>query len=101
MKKELVISVSGEQISIAILEDNNLVEFHKDSSKHTYAVGNIYLGRVKKLLPGLNAAFIDIGYEKGAFILYHDLGGHFLTFYRPLPFILEIVIPKMMNFLYC
>ena len=47
MKKELVISVSGEQISIAILEDNNLVEFHKDSSKHTYAVGNIYLGRVK------------------------------------------------------
>ena len=64
MKKELVISTSGEQISIAILEDNNLVEFHKDSSKHTYTVGNIYLGRVKKLLPGLNAAFIDIGYEK-------------------------------------
>lgn len=80
MKKELVISVDGDQISIAILEDNNLVEFHKDSSKHTYAVGNIYLGRVKKLLPGLNAAFIDIGYEKEAFIHYHDLGSQFITF---------------------
>ena len=80
MKKELVISTSGEQISIAILEDNNLVEFHKDSSKHTYTVGNIYLGRVKKLLPGLNAAFIDIGYEKEAFIHYHDLGSQFRTF---------------------
>ena len=80
MTKELVINAQKDQIAIALLEDKSLVELHKDSLQHSFVVGNIYLGRVKKLMPGLNAAFIDIGSEKEAFIHYHDLGQQFLTF---------------------
>ena len=80
MQKELVINAQNDQISIALLEDKNLVELNKDTLQHSFVVGNIYLGRVKKLMPGLNAAFIDIGSEKEAFIHYHDLGQQFLTF---------------------
>jgi ribonuclease G len=77
--KELVIDAKKDQIAIALLEDKNLVELHKDTLTHSFAVGNIYLGRVKKIMPGLNAAFVDIGSEKEAFIHYHDLGQQFLT----------------------
>lgn len=79
MTKELVISAQTDQISLALLEDRNLVELHRDTLQHSFSVGNIYLGRVKKILPGLNAAFIDIGHSKEAFIHYHDLGVQFLT----------------------
>ena len=61
MQKELVINAQNDQISIALLEDKSLVELNKDTLQHSFVVGNIYLGRVKKLMPGLNAAFIDIG----------------------------------------
>ena len=74
MTKELVINAQKDQIAIALLEDKSLVELHKDSLQHSFVVGNIYLGRVKKLMPGLNAAFVDVGYEKGAFLHYQDLG---------------------------
>ena len=80
MQKELVINAQNDQIAIALLEDKNLVELNKDSLQQSFVVGNIYIGRVKKLMPGLNAAFIDIGSEKEAFIHYHDLGVQFLTF---------------------
>ena len=80
MQKELVINAQNDQIAIALLEDKSLVELNKDTLQHSFVVGNIYLGRVKKLMPGLNAAFIDIGSEKEAFIHYHDLGQQFLTF---------------------
>ena len=79
MTKELVINAEKGQISIALLEDGSLVELHKDTLTHSFAVGNIYLGRVKKIMPGLNAAFVDIGCEKEAFIHYHDLGSQFQT----------------------
>lgn len=79
MTKELVIHAQAEQISLALLEDGNLVELHRDTLQHSYSVGNIYLGRVKKIMPGLNAAFVDIGHSKEAFIHYHDLGVQFLT----------------------
>ena len=71
MQKELVINAQNDQIAIALLEDKNLVELNKDSLQQSFVVGNIYIGRVKKLMPGLNAAFIDIGSEKEAFIHYH------------------------------
>lgn len=79
MTKELVIHAQADQISLALLEDRNLVELHRDTLQHSYSVGNIYLGRVKKIMPGLNAAFVDIGHSKEAFIHYHDLGAQFLT----------------------
>ena len=74
MISELVVDVQPKEVSIAILEDKNLVELQKEARNLSYAVGDIYLGKVKKLMPGLNAAFIDVGYEKDAFLHYHDLG---------------------------
>lgn len=80
MGKEIVINAQSDQIALALVEDNNLVELHRDTLQHSFVVGNIYLGRVKKILPGLNAAFVDIGHSKEAFIHYNDLGLQFLTF---------------------
>lgn len=80
MKKELIISVNDRLLTIAIMEDDVLVELHHDSMDSKYQVGDIYLGRVKRIMPGLNAAFIDIGSEREAFVHYHDLGDNFPTF---------------------
>lgn len=76
MISELVIDVQPKIISIAVLEDKNLVEFHREVRDISFSVGNIYLGKVKKMIPGLNAAFIDIGSKKEAFLHYRDLGNH-------------------------
>ncbi|HCC31626.1 MAG TPA: ribonuclease E/G, partial [Marinilabiliales bacterium] len=77
MSKELVINSSSSEVVIAFLEDKNLVELNKEKNNTSFAVGDIYLGRVKKIMPGLNAAFIDVGYEKDAFLHYLDLGHQF------------------------
>ncbi|MDR2683788.1 MAG: Rne/Rng family ribonuclease [Prevotellaceae bacterium] len=77
MNKDLVIDVRSEQVSIALLEDKKLVELSRDNLTENFEVGNIYLGRVKRIMSGLNAAFIDIGCDKEAFIHYHDLGEQF------------------------
>jgi ribonuclease G len=74
VKSELVIDVQPKNISIAVVEDDKLVEFQKEARNITFSVGNIYLGKVKKLMPGLNAAFVDVGYKKDAFLHYQDLG---------------------------
>jgi ribonuclease G len=74
---EIVVDVTPKEVSIAVMEDKVLVEFQKETRNESYAVGNIYCGRVKKLLPGLNAAFIDVGYKKEGFLHYQDLGSHF------------------------
>lgn len=79
MVSELVIDVNKKEVSIAVLEDKNLVELQKEAQSESFAVGNIYLGRVKKLLPGLNAAFVDVGCKKEAFLHYQDLGANFNT----------------------
>ena len=79
MSSELVIDVQASEISIAQLDDKKLVEVNKDRRDSKFSVGDIYLAKVKKLMPGLNAAFVDVGYEKGAFLHYQDLGPHFLT----------------------
>jgi ribonuclease G len=75
--KELVIDVTTSEINIALLEDRSLVELNKEKSNLQFTVGDIYLGRVKKIMPGLNAAFINVGYEKDAFLHYLDLGPQF------------------------
>ncbi len=74
MNKELIIDSNPNEVNIALLEDKSLVELHKENYDNEYAVGDIFLGRVKKIMPGLNAAFIDVGYEKDAFLHYLDLG---------------------------
>lgn len=79
MISELTVNVQPESIQIAITEDHNLVEYQKESQEMTFAVGNLYLGRVKKLMPGLNACFVDIGSEKEAFLHYQDLGPQFVS----------------------
>ena len=64
MNRELIINVSKSEITIALAEDKRLVELGKESVKTGFAVGDIYLGRVRKIMPGLNAAFVNIGHEK-------------------------------------
>lgn len=74
MNKELIIDASNEEVRIALLEEKSLVELHNEKPNNQYSVGDLYLGRVKKIVPGLNAAFVDVGYEKDAFLHYLDLG---------------------------
>ena len=77
MDKELIISASENDIQIALLEDKQLVELHKEKKNNHFSVGDILLGRVRKIMPGLNAAFIDINDEKDGFMHYVDLGPTF------------------------
>ena len=74
MSNELVINSTPKGGRIALLQDKRIVEYHIEESENTFTVGDIYLGTVKKLVSGLNAAFVDIGYEKDAFLHYLDLG---------------------------
>lgn len=74
MTKELIIDSNSTEVNIALLEDKFLVELHKEKHNQNFAVGDVYLGKVKKLMPGLNAAFVSVGYEKDAFLHYLDLG---------------------------
>ncbi|MDL2256525.1 Rne/Rng family ribonuclease [Parabacteroides sp. OttesenSCG-928-K15] len=77
MTSELVVDVRPQEVSIAVLEDKNLVELQKEARNVSFAVGDIFIGKVKKLMPGLNAAFVDVGYKKDAFLHYQDLGPNF------------------------
>jgi ribonuclease G len=71
--KELIINTTPEGTEIALLEDKKLVELHNQKVDASFTAGDIYLGKVKKLIPGLNAAFVDVGFEKDAFLHYTDL----------------------------
>jgi ribonuclease G len=82
VSKELIIDATSSDINIALLEDKKLVELTKEKSNLQFAVGDIYLGRVRKLMPGLNAAFVDIGSEKDAFLHYLDLGPQFKSLHK-------------------
>jgi len=79
VSNELIIDVSPSHVEIALLENKRLVELNREDSNAKFAVGDIYLGKVKKIMPGLNAAFVDVGYEKDAFLHYLDLGPQFQT----------------------
>lgn len=77
--KELIITSHPTEVQIALLEDKKLVEIHREKMTEQFCVGNVYLGRVRKIMPGLNAAFISIGSEKDAFLHYLDIGPNSLT----------------------
>ena len=89
MTSELVVDVHPKEISIALLEDKNLVEFQKEGRNLSFSVGNIYLARVKKLMPGLNACFVDVGFERDAFLHYLDLGPQFHSYQKYLKQVLS------------
>lgn len=80
MTSELVIDVQQKEISIALLEDKRLVEYQKEQRSASFSVGNIYVAKVRKLMPGLNACFVDVGYERDAFLHYLDLGTQFPSY---------------------
>ena len=80
MKSELIVDVQPQEIAIALTEDDRLQEVAKEKrNQDNFAVGNIYYGRVKKVMPALNAVFVDVGHEKEAFLHYLDLGAQFRT----------------------
>lgn len=79
VSNDLIINVTPSEIAIALLEEKQLLELNKEKSNLQFSVGDIYLGKVKKIMPGLNAAFVDVGYEKDAFLHYLDLGPQFKT----------------------
>jgi ribonuclease G len=74
---ELVVDVQSKEITIAVLEDKKLVELQQEDQNESFSVGNIYMGKVKKLMPALNAAFVNVGHKKDAFLHYLDLGVEF------------------------
>ena len=80
MRSDLIVDVQHKEVSIALTEEGRLMSLQKESRDNTYAVGDIYLAKVKKLMPGLNAAFVNVGYEKDAFLHYLDLGSQFSSY---------------------
>ena len=87
MNRDLIINSRGTEVDIALMEEKVLVELHREKTNSNYNVGDIYLGRIRKIIPGLNAAFIDIGYERDAFLHYLDLGpqvNSFIKFFNKL-----------------
>ena len=80
MTSEVIIDVQPKDISIALLEDKQLVEYQKEQRTASFSVGNIYVAKVKKLMPGLNACFVDVGAERVAFLHYLDLGSQFNSY---------------------
>ena len=89
MTSELVVDVQPKEISIALMEDKNLVEFQREGRSMSFSVGNIYFGRIKKIMPGLNACFVDVGFEKDAFLHYLDLGPQFRSYQKYLKQVLS------------
>ncbi len=80
MTSEVIIDVRPKDIAIALLEDKNLVEYQNEPRSASFSVGNIYVAKVRKLMPGLNACFVDVGFEKDAFLHYLDLGSQFNSY---------------------
>jgi ribonuclease G len=82
VSKDLIIDAGDSEVSLALLEDKQLIELNKEKRNIQFSVGDIYLGKVKKIMPGLNAAFISVGYERDAFLHYLDLGAQFRSLHR-------------------
>ena len=79
MSYELFIRSSSQEVDFALLKDGKLLELHKEEDDTKFTVGDIFLAKVRKTVPGLNAAFVNVGYEKDAFLHYHDLGPKVLS----------------------
>lgn len=89
MRSELVVDVTPTTISTALTEDGRLMQLQRESRDASYAVGNLYIAKVKKLMPGLNAAFVNVGYSKDAFLHYLDLGSQFNAYAQFVKSVLE------------
>jgi len=89
MTSELIIDVTAKDISIALLEDKKLVEYQKEEKSEQYSVGNIYLAKVKKIMPGLNACFVNVGFERDAFLHYLDLGPRYFALEKYLKLLVD------------
>ena len=74
MNRELIVRSSSDAVDFALLKDGKLTELHKEEDNNDFSVGDIFLAKVRKPVTGLNAAFVNVGYEKDAFLHYHDLG---------------------------
>lgn len=82
MTSEVIIDAQLKEISIALLEDKSLVEYQNEARSASFSVGNIYIAKVKKLMPGLNACFVDVGFERDAFLHYLDLGSQLSSYQK-------------------
>jgi ribonuclease G len=74
VNKELIIRSNSSEVDFALLKDGKLIELHKEEDSNDFAVGDVFLAKIRKPVSGLNAAFVNVGYEKDAFLHYHDLG---------------------------
>ncbi|SFR38154.1 ribonuclease G [Robiginitalea myxolifaciens] len=74
MNRELIVRSGSDSVDFALLKDGKLIELHKDENDHNFNVGDVMIAKIRKPVTGLNAAFVDVGYEKDAFLHYHDLG---------------------------
>jgi len=95
VSNELVIDVTPSEIVIAHLKEKQLVELSREKSNLQFSVGDVYLGKVKKIMPGLNAVFVDVGYEKDAFLHYLDLGPQIQTLQKYLEAAIQRKAPSM------
>ncbi|AWI24872.1 Rne/Rng family ribonuclease [Flavobacterium pallidum] len=95
MNKELIIRSSSDAVDFALLKDGKLIELHKEEEKSDFQVGDIFLAKIRKPVAGLNAAFVNVGFEKDAFLHYHDLGPNLTS---QLKFIKLITTGKLKDF---
>jgi len=95
VKKELIIRSNSNAVDFAMLNEGRLVELDKEEGKNRFSVGDIFVAKIRKTIPGLNAAFVDVGYEKDGFLHYHDLGPKLLSLSK---FVDEIDNKKVKSF---
>ena len=95
MNRELIVRSSSEAVDFALLKDGKLTELHKEEDNNDFSVGDIFLAKVRKPVTGLNAAFVHVGYEKDAFLHYHDLGPQLSTM---LKFIKQVSTGKLREY---
>ncbi len=77
MNRQIIIRGKERSVDVALVEDSKLVEFVSSENNINFAVGDIYFAKIKKVIPSLNAVFVDLGYEHAAFLHYNDLGPNF------------------------
>ncbi|WP_224484320.1 Rne/Rng family ribonuclease [Robertkochia aurantiaca] len=95
MNKELIVRSGSSDVDFAILKDGKLIELHKEEDSNDFSVGDIMLAKIRKPVSGLNAAFVNVGYEKDAFLHYHDLGPQLSTL---LKFVKRVSTGKLKDF---
>jgi ribonuclease G len=95
VNKELIIRSSENAVDFALLKDGKLIELHKQEETSNFQVGDIFIAKIRKPVAGLNAAFVNVGYEKDAFLHYHDLGPNFASY---LKFIKLVSAGKLKDF---